>query len=236
MADDIRKVAERLYTTVMSRGLLSKGQKLDMLAGAPRDQAKKADDLRALINSPHTDNFLEAVRLEAAAARDERDKYKLAYEKSGETVREMDTLLVRTAKQRDALTEERSGLIAERDVARQAAYDATQGPWLWNEVDDNDLGSMSEGKRRRHSWDWARTYGLKGQLARLVVAARRDTDQVSMLVCGPTPARPDFAVVVIKGHQEVEAFRRWAEGQKIFTPGKPVEGLLQAVEEKGTPQ
>lgn len=72
-------------------------------------------------------------------------------------------------------------------------------------------------------------YGFKGQLARIVKAAMKDNDRVSMLKCGETEQRPEFAVVVIKGHQEVEAFRRWAAGQRLLTPGHD-SGMLEAVE------
>lgn len=63
-------------------------------------------------------------------------------------------------------------------------------------------------------------YGLKGQLARIVQCAIEDTDRVSMLTLGGTAKASELSIVVIKGHQEIEAFRQWAERQGLYKRSK----------------
>ena len=64
-------------------------------------------------------------------------------------------------------------------------------------------------------------YDLTGQLAAAFDAAFDDIDRVSMLILTRDPPRPgpsnEAALVVIKGHQEIEAFRRWARAQRLLT-------------------
>ncbi len=43
------------------------------------------------------------------------------------------------------LRERHDEVARQRDSARQAAYDATQGPWMWGDGSDADLDSMSDG-------------------------------------------------------------------------------------------
>ena len=77
----------------------------------------------------------------------------------------------------------------------------------------------------------ARRYGFTGQLRRIAEAAERDEEQVSMMTLSPIGkpgADNELAVVVIKGHQEIEAFRRWARAQKLL--GDSDCGMVSAME------
>lgn len=88
------------------------------------------------------------------------------------------------------------------------------------------------GKTDHHSYGLAADFGLTGQLGRIVTAAEGDPDRVSMLTLtdDPPKAGPSnrAAIVLIRGHQEIEAFRRWARSQKLLADGDT--GMLAALE------
>ncbi|NIR31685.1 MAG: hypothetical protein GWN84_20710 [Gammaproteobacteria bacterium] len=71
-------------------------------------------------------------------------------------------------------------------------------------------------------------FGLTGQLGDMVDAAVRDPDRVSMMTLGE-PHDHELSIVVIKGRQNIEAFRRWAEAQKLLDRGRD-SGMVSAVE------
>lgn len=58
-------------------------------------------------------------------------------------------------------------------------------------------------------------YELSGDLAEILAHAEEDTDRVSMLTLGDK-GHSEAAIVIIKGHAEIELFRQWAERNKIF--------------------
>ena len=77
----------------------------------------------------------------------------------------------------------------------------------------------------------AKRYDLTGQLARIVTAAERDPDSVAMLTLGGDVAGPDneAAIVVIKGHREIELFRVWARRNELLTFNDT--GMAKALED-----
>jgi len=75
-----------------------------------------------------------------------------------------------------------------------------------------------------------RDYGLTGQLGAIVAAANYDPDQACMLTLGNSRDDLDGAVVVLKGGDLVEEFRRWAASHRYLTLGKP-STLAKALQE-----
>lgn len=57
----------------------------------------------------------------------------------------------------------------------------------------------------------------------LLKHAERDSDPVSMFHIGDRIDDVEVSVVVLKGRDVVRCFREWAERNRIFTPGKPVD-------------
>ena len=83
----------------------------------------------------------------------------------------------------------------------------------------------------------AKRFGLTGQLRRIVEAAERDDDRVSMMTLSPKGrAGPDneLAVVVIKGDQVIEVFRRWARSHNRLGDGDS--GMVDAIENVRVPR
>ena len=64
-----------------------------------------------------------------------------------------------------------------------------------------------------------RAYSLKGQLSQLVEAANDDHDRASWIELGESSDNLEGAIVILKGHDTVRDFERWATKEGHFTPG-----------------
>lgn len=60
-------------------------------------------------------------------------------------------------------------------------------------------------------------------LTTLLRDANKDTDPVSILFFGPNGKEDaEFAVIVVKGHEQTKLVAHMLETMKLFTPGKPI--------------
>ncbi len=71
-------------------------------------------------------------------------------------------------------------------------------------------------------------YGMTGQLAKMVRAAMRDPDPVSMMVMGSRPDTVHVAIVVLKGKDVLAFFEAWAKRNKIMSEHSA--GMSEAID------
>ncbi len=74
-----------------------------------------------------------------------------------------------------------------------------------------------------------KAYGLDHQMSRVVRAANRSSDAVSMVILGKRESNPEGAIAVLRGRETVLLFEQWAVRNKVLDPDRS-DGLVDALE------